>query len=145
MKPAFLAGLDQLAQMEALSDCDAGLFAALAEHQAAGACPEAAHPAAQQATKMVEVTQEDANNYCRVLSHLGIEDDDTDPVVAIQMVQSWEADAQARAELLEQHLCAVLEVARTWQPDYATKMDRDTLQHAQDCVDRKTPQEPSHG
>ena len=46
-------------------------------------------------------------------------------------------DAQRRAELLEQHLRAVLEIARTWRPDYATKMDRDTLQHAQDCADRK--------
>lgn len=88
-------------------------------------------------SKLVEVTQEDANNYCRVLSHLGIEDSDTDPVVAIDMLQSWEADAQARADLLERHLRLVLEVAMTWQPDYATKMDRDTLQHAQDCADRK--------
>lgn len=89
--------------------------------------------------EMVEVTKEDANNYCRVLANLGIEDEATDPVDVIEMLRSWEADAQARSELLEKHLRNVLEVARTWQPDYATKMDRVTLQHAQDCADNKTP------
>ena len=62
-----------------------------------------------------------------------------DPVAVIEMLRGWEVDAQRRAELLEQHLRAVLEVARTWQPSYATKMDRDTLQHAEDFADRKTP------
>ncbi len=62
-----------------------------------------------------------------------------DPVVVIQMLQSWEVDATRRAELMEQHLRAVLEVARTWQPDYATKMDRDTLKYAQDYADGKPP------
>jgi hypothetical protein len=46
------------------------------------------------------------------------------------MLRSWEADAQARADRLAQHLRLVLEIARTWQPDYATKMDIDTLAHA---------------
>lgn len=91
------------------------------------------------APEMVAVTKEDANNYCRVLANLGIEDEATDPVDVIEMLRSWETDAQARAELLEKHLRNVLEVARTWQPDYATKMDRDTLQYAQDCADYKTP------
>ncbi|MBS0227644.1 MAG: hypothetical protein JSS23_02995 [Proteobacteria bacterium] len=62
-----------------------------------------------------------------------------DPVVVIQMLQSREVDATRRAELMEQHLRAVLEVARTWQPDYATKMDRDTLKYAQDYADGKPP------
>lgn len=62
-----------------------------------------------------------------------------DPVGVIQMLRSWEVDATRRAELMEQHLRAVLEVARTWQPDYATTMDRDTLQYAEDFADRKTP------
>ena len=77
----------------------------------------------------------------RIRSHLGCEDRDahTDPVDVIKMIQEWEADAQRRAELLEQHLRAVLEVARTWQPHYATQMDRDTLQYAEDFADRKTP------
>lgn len=57
----------------------------------------------------------------------------------IELWCSWEADAQARAELLEQHLRAVLEVAMTWKPDYATTMDRDTLRFAQECVDRVPP------
>lgn len=71
-----------------------------------------------------------------------------DPVGVIQMLQSWEVDATRRAELMEQHLRAVLEVARTWQPDYATTMDRDTLQYAEDFADRKTPNvraNPDHG
>ncbi len=91
-----------------------------------------------EAVTMVEVTQEDANNYCEVLRALGMEEEG-DPVQGILMWQQWEAEAQARADLLEQHLRAVLEVARTWQPDYATKMDRDTLQHALDFADRKVP------
>lgn len=62
-----------------------------------------------------------------------------DPVAVIQMLRGWEVDAQRRADLMEKHLRAVLEVARTWQPDYASKMDRDTLQHAEDFADRKTP------
>jgi hypothetical protein len=62
-----------------------------------------------------------------------------DPVAVIEMLRDWEVDAQRRAELLEQHLRAVLEVAKTWQPDYATKMDRDTLQYAQDFADGKRP------
>ena len=57
----------------------------------------------------------------------------------IDLLHSWEANAQARAGLLEQHLRAVLEIARTWQPEYATKMDRDTLQYVLECVDGKVP------
>lgn len=48
----------------------------------------------------------------------------------LNLLRSWEADARERAELLAQHLKAVLEVAYTWQPDYATKMDMDTLAFA---------------
>ena len=89
----------------------------------------------------MSMTPEMRNVLQRVLAHLGCEgrDEHTDPVDVIKMIQGWEADAQRRAELLEQHLRAVLEVARTWQPDYATKMDRDTLQHAEDFADRKSP------
>ena len=77
----------------------------------------------------------------RICEYLGCVEQDahTDPVDVIKMIQGWEVDAQRRAELLEQHLRAVLAVARTWQPDYATKMDRDTLQHAEDFADCKTP------
>ena len=72
----------------------------------------------------------------------GLETLDALLVEAAQTIElwcSWEADAQARAELLEQHLRAVLEVARTWQPDYATKMDMDTLRYAQECADGNVP------
>ena len=48
----------------------------------------------------------------------------------IDMLQSWEADATARAELLEQHLRYALEIARTWQPEYATPVDLATLRMA---------------
>ena len=75
----------------------------------------------------------------RIRKALGWEPGDPpfDEALAIDMRESMRIDAQRRAELLEQHLRAVLEIARTWQPDYATKMDRDTLQHAQDCADGK--------
>ena len=52
---------------------------------------------------------------------------DEDLQTRYELVRSWHADDQRRVNLLVQHLRAVLEVARTWQPDYATKMDRDTL------------------
>lgn len=65
----------------------------------------------------------------RIREHLGCTERDshTDPLEVIKMIQGWEADAQERCERLEKHLANVLEIARTWQPDYATKMDRDTL------------------
>jgi hypothetical protein len=37
-------------------------------------------------TKMVEVTQEDANNYCRVLAALGMEEEG-DPVAEIERLK----------------------------------------------------------
>lgn len=89
-------------------------------------------------TAMVEVTQEDANNYCLVLKALGMEEEG-DPVSAIEMLRSWEAESSARATLLEQHLSAVLEIANTWKPDYASVMDRNTLRYAQAFLDRKEP------
>jgi hypothetical protein len=54
-----------------------------------------------------------------------------------QMVHEWQVSDMIRAEILEKHLRNVLEIARTWQPDYATKMDIDTLQFAEDCADNK--------
>jgi hypothetical protein len=67
----------------------------------------------------------------RTALHIEGQDSNTDPVAVIEMLRGWEADAQARSELLEKHLSNVLEIARTWQPDYATKMDRATLSLAQ--------------
>ena len=63
----------------------------------------------------------------RVKASLGLTDADTDAASVIEMLKSWESDANRRADRLAQHLRNVLEIARTWQPDYATKMDRDTL------------------
>lgn len=75
----------------------------------------------------------------RVRVALGLEaqDADADPVAVIDMLRSWEADATQRAQHLAEHLSSVLEVARTWQPDYATRMDRDTLEHAAKAVGGK--------
>lgn len=46
------------------------------------------------------------------------------------MHKQWAIDDRRRVVLLEDHLRQVLEVARTWQPDYATAMDRKTLELA---------------
>jgi len=42
-------------------------------------------------TEMIEVTKEDANNYCRVLTALGMEEEG-DPVAAIHMLENQIAD-----------------------------------------------------
>lgn len=47
-------------------------------------------------TKMVEVTQEDANNYCRVLTALGLEDGG-DPVTEIAKLKAEAAKSERRA------------------------------------------------
>lgn len=46
---------------------------------------------------------------------------------AHDVMMSLAADDAARIHLLEAHLRQVIEIARTWQPDYATKMDLDTI------------------
>lgn len=43
-------------------------------------------------TKMVEVTQADANNYCRVLTALGMEEEG-DPVAELERLRARLADA----------------------------------------------------
>jgi hypothetical protein len=63
----------------------------------------------------------------RVALGLDAQDKAGDLVAVINMLQSWQADATKRSELLAAHLRGVLEIAHTWQPDYATKMDRDTI------------------
>lgn len=47
-----------------------------------------------------------------------------------QMLKSWLVEADASNERLKKHLHRALEIAYTWQPVYATKMDLDTLAHA---------------
>ena len=72
---------------------------------------------------------EAADELQRIREALGCEgrDSNTDPVAVVEMLRSWEVNTSVRADRLAQHLRNVLEIARTWQPDYATKMDRDTL------------------
>lgn len=74
-----------------------------------------------------KVATESAAELLRVKERLGLTDTDTDAAAVIDMLKSWESDANRRADRLAQHLRNVLEIARTWQPNYATKMDRDTL------------------
>lgn len=45
---------------------------------------------------MIEVTQEDANNYCRVLAALGMEEEG-DPVAAIERLKADAAKSERRA------------------------------------------------
>jgi hypothetical protein len=47
-------------------------------------------------TEMVEVTKEDANNYCRALTALGLEDGG-DPVAAIERLKAEAAKSERRA------------------------------------------------
>ena len=84
--------------------------------------------------KMVMVAQGDANKYCEVLRVLEMEEEG-DPVQGIMMLREEVVSGLARIELLKQHLRAVLEVANTWKPDYASKMDRDTIQYANDFLE----------
>ena len=85
-------------------------------------------------SKMVEVTQEDANKYCEVLQALGMEEEG-DPAQEILMRREKEVKALGQVETLKQHLRSVLEVARTWMPSYASTMDRDTLRYANDFLE----------
>jgi hypothetical protein len=48
-------------------------------------------------TKMVEVTQDDANNYSRILSVLGLEEEG-DPVAEVKMLKAFFDNAQRRIE-----------------------------------------------
>lgn len=50
---------------------------------------------------------------------------------ATDVLLGMAADDAAQIEVLSSHLRSVIEIARTWQPGYATKMDRDTLDIAQ--------------
>ena len=54
-------------------------------------------------------------------------DDDGDLRTRYDMLKGWLVEADAVNDILKKHLGSVLEIAYTWQPNYATKMDRDTL------------------
>ena len=51
-------------------------------------------------TAMVEVTQEDANNYCSVLKALGMEEEGN-PVAAIEMLREAEKTVMRMSEALQ--------------------------------------------
>lgn len=60
-----------------------------------------------------------------------------DPIAVIDMLKSWGADANRRADALASHLRWVIEIARTWQPLYATDMDVATIAQAEDALKGK--------
>ena len=66
-------------------------------------------------------------------------DEDGDVKTRYEMVKSWLVEADASNETLKKHLAAVLEIAHTWQPGYATKMDRDTLALAAQAIGYEPP------
>lgn len=55
-----------------------------------------------------------------------------DPQTTIDMLRSWLVEADASCRALTEHLNSVIEIAETWQPDYATKMDLDTIRFAKE-------------
>jgi hypothetical protein len=66
-------------------------------------------------------------------------DDDGDLQTRYDMLKSWLVEADASNDRLKKHLHNVLEIAHTWQPDYATKMDRDTLALAAQAIAYEPP------
>lgn len=66
-------------------------------------------------------------------------DDDGDLQTRYEMLQSWLAEADASNDRLKKHLSNTLEIAYTWQPGYATKMDRDTLALAAQAIGYEPP------
>lgn len=66
-------------------------------------------------------------------------DDDGDLQARYDMLKGWLVDADAVNDILKKHLGSVLEIAYTWQPNYATKMDRDTLTLAAKSIGYELP------
>lgn len=66
-------------------------------------------------------------------------DDDGDLQPRYDMLKSWLVEADVSNERLKKHLGNVLEIAHTWQPGYATKMDRDTLALAAQAIGYEPP------
>jgi hypothetical protein len=65
--------------------------------------------------------------------------EDGDLQTRYDMLKSWLVEADASNEQLKKHLSNVLEIAHTWQPGYATKMDRDTLALAAQSIGYEPP------
>jgi hypothetical protein len=61
-------------------------------------------------------------------------DEDGDLRTRYDMLKSWLAEADASNDRLKKHLSSTLEIAYTWQPSYATKMDLETLSIASDAI-----------
>lgn len=55
------------------------------------------------------------------------------------MLKSWLVEADASNDRLRTHLNNTLEIAYTWQPGYATKIDRDTLALAAQAIGYEPP------
>jgi hypothetical protein len=66
-------------------------------------------------------------------------DEDGDLKVRYDMLKDWLSEADAVNDILKKHLGRVLEIAYTWQPSYATKMDRDTLTLAAKSIGYELP------
>lgn len=63
-----------------------------------------------------------------------VEGDRAEQAAEIDMLRDWEHAASARSEALATHLRYVIEIACTWQPDYATKMDLDAIAQAKAAI-----------
>lgn len=70
------------------------------------------------------------------------DDPDGDLQTRYEMLRGWLVEADSSNEILKKHLCAVLEIAHTWEPDYATKMDKETLSIAAETVGHEKPEAP---
>lgn len=66
-------------------------------------------------------------------------DDEGDLQTRYEMLKSWLVEADASNDRLKKHLSNTLEIAYTWQPNYATKMDRDTLALAAGAIGFEPP------
>ena len=66
-------------------------------------------------------------------------DEDGDLQTRYDMLKSWLVEADASNDRLRNHLSNTLEIAYTWQPGYATKMDRDTLALAAQAIGYEQP------
>lgn len=65
--------------------------------------------------------------------------DDDNLRARYDMLRDWLSEADAVNEILKKHLAQVLEIAYTWQPSYATQMDRKTLTIAAKSIGYELP------
>jgi len=86
-----------------------------------------------------ERTCEDGCNGCDECIDFVEGDEDGDLQARYEMLKSWLVEADASNDRLKKHLHNTLEIAYTWQPDYATKMDRDTLEIAAKAIAYEPP------